>query len=98
MTSPEDLKELFAPAIAENFDLNSQIDKVFTLYDGKSTSYEMDVCNEAGSGRCDGHYVFLEFNGELDNIQMDNGKIFSIYILRACSVSFFARLFGKFCC
>lgn len=83
----EALKELFAPAIAENFDLDSQIDKVFTLYDGKSTSYEMGLYGEAGSSIRDGHYVFLEFDGELDNIQMDNGKIFRISILR-CVVDY----------
>lgn len=78
----EALKGLFAPAISENFNLDSQIDKVFGLYDSKSVSYEMGICEERSSSQRNNRFEYLVFCGELENIQLDNGKTFSIYISR----------------
>ena len=33
---------MFSVKTAKEFDLDSQIDKVFEIYDGKSVSYEID--------------------------------------------------------
>ncbi|MBO6141099.1 MAG: DUF5104 domain-containing protein [Ruminococcus sp.] len=38
----ESIKAMFSVKTAKEFDLDSQIDKVFEIYDGKSVSYEID--------------------------------------------------------
>lgn len=76
------IKALFAPQIANNYDLDSQIDKVFEIYDGKSISYETATSGEKSKHFKDGKYIYLRFDCQIENIQTDNDKIFRISIIR----------------
>ena len=78
----ESIKALFAPQIAQDYDLDTQIDKVFEIYDGKSTSYELGILEEKSKKVIEGKYVYLRHCGELENIQTDNNKPFDISIVR----------------
>lgn len=78
----ESIKDLFAPQIAHDYDLDVQIDKVFEIYDGKSTSYELGICEETSKKVIEGKYVYLRHIGELENIQTDSNKSFDIWITR----------------
>ena len=78
----ESIKAMFSVKIAKEFDLDSLIDKAFEIYNGKSVSYEINKGSTAGSAKTDGTYTFLEYDGKLENIKMDNSKSFSIRMSR----------------
>lgn len=78
----DSIKALFAPQIAQEYDLDAQIDKVFEIYDGASISYEVETSGETSKHIKDGKYLYLRFNCHIKNIQTDNDKIFSISIIR----------------
>ena len=78
----EGIKALFTPQTAKDNSLDSQIDKAFEIYDGKSLSYEIKSGGIAGSAKKDGVYTFLEYDGELKSIKTDTNTSFSIWISR----------------
>ncbi len=78
----ESIKALFAPQTANDYDLDSQIDKIFEIYDGKSISYEITTSGEKGKHIKDGKYLYLRFDCHIKNVQTDNDKNFSISIVR----------------
>lgn len=78
----DSIKALFAPRIANDYDLDAQIDKIFEIYDGTSISYEIGTCGEKSKHIKDGKYLYLRFDCQIKNIQTDNGKIFRISIIR----------------
>ena len=78
----ESIKAMFSVKTAKEFNLDSQVDKSFEIYNGKSVSYEIDNGGIAGSAKTDDTYTFLEYDGELKNIKMDNSKSFSIWVSR----------------
>ena len=78
----EGIKALFAKQVAQDYDLDAQIDKVFEIYNGKYVSFEIDSGGEKSKHVIDGKYVYLRHDGELKNIQTDNNKIFEISIVR----------------
>ena len=78
----DSIKALFAPQIAQEYDLDAQIDKIFEIYDGASTSYEVETSGEKSKHIKDGKYLYLRFDCQIKNIQTDNGKIFRISIIR----------------
>lgn len=73
---------LFAPQIANEYDLDSQIDKVFEIYDGKSISYELGTASESSKHVKYGTYHYLCFDCSIKNIQTDNDETFRISIIR----------------
>lgn len=76
----ESLKALFATQTAKDYDLDSQIDKVFEIYDGKSVSHNTRA-GEPSSFHIDhGIYSYLAYNCTIEDIQTDNDKIFTIHI------------------
>ena len=78
----DSIKALFAPQIAQKYNLDGQIDRIFKIYDGASISYEVETCGEAGKHIKDGMFLYLEFDCSVKSIQTDNGKTFRIYIIR----------------
>lgn len=78
----DSIKALFALQIANDYDLDSQIDKVFEIYDGKSITYEIVTSEEKSKHIKDGKYLYLRFDCQIKNIQTDNDKIFRISIIR----------------
>lgn len=78
----DSIKALFAPQIAQKYNLDGQIDRIFKIYDGASISYEVETSGEKSKHIKDGKYLYLEFDCSIKNIQTDNGKTFSIYIIR----------------
>ncbi len=78
----DNIKALFAPQIAQEYDLDAQIDKIFEIYDGASISYEVGISDEKSKHIKDGKYLYLRFDCHIKNIQTDNGKIFRISITR----------------
>lgn len=78
----DSIKALFAPQIAQEYDLDAQIDKIFEIYDGASTSYEVETCGEGGKHIKDGMFLNLEFDCAVKSIQTNNDKIFRISIIR----------------
>lgn len=78
----DSIKALFAPQIADDYDLDSQIDKVFEIYDGTSISYEIGTCGVRAKYLKDRRVPYLVFDCEVEDIQTDNDKTFCIYIIR----------------
>lgn len=78
----DSIKALFAPQIANDYDLDSQIEKVFEIYDGTSILYEIGTSGEKSKHIKDGKYLYLRFDCHIKNIQTDNDKIFCISIIR----------------
>ena len=78
----DSIKALFAPQIANDYDLDAQIDKIFEIYDGTSISYEIGTCGEGAKHLKDGRAIYLDFDCEVKDIQTDNDKTFCIYIIR----------------
>ena len=78
----EGIKALFASQIKQNHNIDTQIDRAFEIYDGKSVSYDVHAGGIANSAKTDDTYTFLVFDGKLKNIKMDNSKSFSIWIFR----------------
>jgi len=78
----DSIKALFAPQIAHDYDLDSQIDKVFEIYDGTSISYEVKTSVEGAKHIKDRRFLYLDFDCQVKNIQTDNNKIFRISIIR----------------
>lgn len=82
----ESIKALFAPQTRQDYNLDSQIDKVLEIYDGKSVSYNIDKGEIASKKVIDDVYVYLAFYGKLDSVKLDNNKMFCIQIER-CAVN-----------
>lgn len=82
----ESIKALFSAQAIQNYDIDSQIDKVFEFYDGRSVSFEIDNGDERGYNKKDGKYVYVSYEGSLRNIITDNQKSFEIWISR-CPVN-----------
>ena len=78
----DSIKALFAPQIAQKYNLDGQIDRIFKIYDGASISYEVETCGAGGKHIKDGKYLYLESDCSVKSIQTDNGKTFCIYIIR----------------
>ncbi|MBQ7131642.1 MAG: DUF5104 domain-containing protein [Oscillospiraceae bacterium] len=78
----DNIKALFAPQIAQEYNLDAQIDKIFEIYDGASISYEVETCGEGGKHIKDGMFLYLEFDCAVKSIQTNNDKIFRISIIR----------------
>ena len=73
----DSIKALFAQKVAD-----TQIDKVFEIYDGTSVSYELGTAGEGAKHRKDRMVLYLDFDCELKDIKTDNDKTFRIYIQR----------------
>ena len=60
----DNIKALFAPQIAQEYDLDAQIDKIFEIYDGASISYEVETSGELqqyfSNVKSDGSYLIAE--------------------------------------
>lgn len=78
----ESIKSLFASQTRQDYDIDSQIDKVFEIYDGKSVSYDIDAGSEQGKKIDDGKYVYVRYDGAIKNIITNNKKSFEIWISR----------------
>ena len=82
----ESIKSLFASQTRQDYDIDSQIDKVFEIYDGESVSYDIDTGSEQGKKIDDGKYVYVRYDGAVKNIITNNKKSFEIWISR-CAVN-----------
>ena len=82
----ESIKSLFASQTRKDYDIDSQIDKVFEIYDGISVSYDIDTGGEQGKKIDDGKYVYVRYDGAIKNIITNNQKSFMIRISR-CAVN-----------
>ena len=81
----ESIKSLFASQTRQDYDIDSQIDKVFKIYDGKSVSYDIDAGSEQGKKIDDGKYVYVRYDGAIKNIITNNKKSFVIWISRCAA-------------
>ncbi len=76
----ESLKELFSSNIQNEYDLVSQIEYAFNLYNGKSQSYY--VTEKSWDGIIsDGIYYDKHFTPKIKDIVTDEGMTYSIYYL-----------------
>lgn len=76
----ESLKELFSYNIQGEYDLDSQIESAFNLYNGKSQSYYVTEKSWEGSIR-DGVFYDKHFTPKIKDIVTDEGMTYSIYYL-----------------
>lgn len=78
----ERLKTLFAASITNEYDLDSQIDRAFAIYEGVSVSYEIDGGSQKSKHIVNGQYVYLRYNGQINYIKLDNDNYYNISIIR----------------
>ena len=76
----ESLKELFSYNIQDEYDLDSQIESAFDLYNGKSQSYYVTDKSWAG-GISDGIFYDKHFTPKIKDIVTDEGMTYSIVYL-----------------
>lgn len=76
----ESLKELFSSDIQDEYDLDSQIEYAFSLYNGKSQSYYVTEKRWEGT-IIDGTFYDKYFTPRIKNIVTDEGMTYSIYYL-----------------
>ncbi len=76
----ESLKELFSFDIQDEYDLDSQIEYAFSLYNGKYQSYYVTKKRWAGT-IIDGTFYDKYFTPRIKNIVTDEGMTYYIYYL-----------------
>lgn len=74
----DELKQLLAPQLQRLPDIDQQIQTAFSMYNGKSQSYDYTRTAMAGGGRTDGVWVDKHFCPLIDNICTDTGDVYSI--------------------
>lgn len=74
----ETLKTLFSPQLNSVSDIDSKIETAFSLYNGKSQSYDYNRLSMAGGGTDNGVWIDKHFRPVIDNIKTDEGKTYSI--------------------
>lgn len=74
----EDLEKMFSKKTKSNFDIPSQIQAAFNLYNGKSLSYELHFGDGPAGGWIDGEWVDKHLYPEIGDIKTDANDIYSI--------------------
>lgn len=74
----EGLKSLFCLNSQNNYNLDKEIEKAFSLYNGKSISYNLSYGGTAG-GWDDGERIDEHITPSIRDIETSNGNIYNIY-------------------
>lgn len=79
----DSLIDMFSEAVKSQYDLESQIEKAFEIYSGKSVSYG-DIINGGYKYENTDHGICIEKSiyAYMENIKTDNNEVFTISIIQ----------------